>query len=266
MVSLYVSVLGMSSFAQAAVPREQITQWMNTQLSSLLTEEAFTRFAKKYIHYQSENQVSVLVKPEEIQIKNEKYTLGLAIKAVKVDLPMDKVKRILSTPKLYQSIYNIDAPADLGFLPDFSSFRARIFKKIPVLSNQDYVLDYKPTQVGETWFLRAKLHKDNEDFALRDNLTMVNTTTANSVVVNNIASQSDKTTQIIEVSYVYILNTLARLAGPQTRKIMQTEIRKAALAFACICDNEEIKKSEERSEVFNTLISAAAKDCWKKQI
>ena len=190
--------------------------------------------------------LNVTVTKQNIMIDGKKWTLGKGSIRVLIKAPIDKVKRLLTSPVHFQSIYNLDAPCtvdeDLKVKAHLKSshsgdFLARIYKRVPVFEDQDYVLSYKSFQKDSFWFQRASLVKDLKNFALRDSI--------------QILQSVDKDTTIFrEISLLYLRRWYLRLLGPQVRGVVKKELQKVAKSFKCIAESS------------NKDLQVISKECW----
>ena len=194
-----------------------------------------------------EPPVVVNVDKKEVEVEGETFTLGKGHFQIFIKAPMTTVVSLLRTTEDYQLIYNLDEPAHLEKVGE-EDHRARIFKKLPIVSNQDYVLSYKMKSEGARKLQRATLVKDNEDFALREILAVL-TPQENGVMYR-------------EISLIYILRWYLRALGPQVRSMTQSELYKLGHAFKCIAE-----KSASERKLFKTFPPEKKKElaqgCWE---
>lgn len=178
-----------------------------------------------------------------IQVSGESIVLGVGYRQVFIKAKLDRVKKILNDPTLFKSLYglteNADVPTDKRKIAATETdFQAHIFKKVPLIPNQDYVLGYTNSTDENIWFQRAKMVEDHENFAIRDNLKAV--------------EEVEDGVILREVSMVYVLKWWVRFFGPQMREVMTKELRKITDSMRCL--------SEGSAEITN----ASAGACWEK--
>lgn len=164
----------------------------------------------------------VRVRKEKLRLENGKtVSIGAAYSQVFIPAPMERVIRYLETPAWFRDIYNLDGAAPLGEGPgDTGCFQARIFKKIPLLPDQDFVLGFDRTWQGDMWVQRGRLVEDRKDFAVRDNL--------------KILEPRDGGVMYHEISLIYPRRWWARAAGPTFRRIMRKEVRNILKVLRCV--------------------------------
>jgi hypothetical protein len=235
--------------ALAAIPEKQITEGIGKKLDAIASAEKWKDFLNKSQELfpktsKSNDKTSVVVKKEELDIDGSFFTLGVGYRQTFIHAPLAKVKKILNSPELFKDLYGLDASSDVDDLNGKGKpeeriyFRARIFKTVPLIPNQDYVLDYTNSNEKGFWIQRAKLHKDNEHFALRDNLKVL--------------ESSDGGTIFREISMLYALKWYVRFFGPSVRKVMDEELAKITDSVRCLAERD------------GDPTNAAAADCWKK--
>src|SRR5690606_15004135 len=129
-----------------------------------------------------------------------------------------------ATPELFQKIYDLDAESTVAESePKQKSpkqFKARIFKKIPAIEDQDYVLEYTIIEKKPYTFIRAKLVEDRKKFALRDNLKVLEEN-ADGMVIR-------------EISHLYPLKWYERMLGPTDLSTMKKEHNKISVIEKCL--------------------------------
>ncbi len=216
----------------------ELDRWTSESQMRVLMEDAFTITRDK--------PLDVTVTKQNMKIDGKRWTLGRGSIRVLIKAPIDKVKKLLTSPSYFQSIYNLDAPCvineDIRKKADLTSsysgdFLARIYKRVPVFEDQDYILSYKSFQKDSFWFQRASLVKDLKNFALRDSI--------------QILQSVDKDTTIFrEISLLYLRRWYLRLLGPQVRGVVRKELRKVAKNFKCIAESS------------NENLQAISKECW----
>ena len=215
----------------------ELDKWTSKSQMQALMEEVSTI---------KDNPLTVTVTKQNMMIDGKRWTIGSSSMRVLIKAPIDKVKKLLTSPSHFQSIYNLDAPcivdevlkakAKLTSSPS-GDFLARIHKRVPVFEDQDYILSYKSFQKDSFWFQRASLVKDLKDFALRDSIQIVQ-------------SVDENTTIFREISLLYLQRWYLRLLGPQVRGVVRKELQKVAKSFKCIAESS------------NENLQAISKECW----
>ncbi|MCB0394921.1 MAG: hypothetical protein KDD25_10185 [Bdellovibrionales bacterium] len=227
-----------------ALPKEEILLKVGEKLESLINSQNWSQYVERHPNGFPANfeqsPVHVSVEAEDLEVNKESFTLGWGFQQIFIKAPTEIVISWLTNPSAFQSIYDLDGSSHPSSNVNPLNFVARIFKKVPVLADQDYSLAYTVSKSGPVWFQRAKLVKDETDFALRDNLKSV-------VAVNG-------GTLYREISMVYVLNWFVRMMGPTARKVMKDEITKTAKSMKCIF--------ESRSPLSERNIQSVSKQCW----
>ena len=216
----------------------ELDRWTSKSQMRVLMEDASTITRDK--------PLDVIVTKQNMMIDGKRWTLGKGSIRVLIKAPIDKVKKLLTSPSYFQSIYNLDAPCvvdenlrtKVNLKSSYSGdFLARIYKRVPVFEDQDYVLSYQSFQKDSFWFQRASLVKDLKNFALRDSI--------------QILQSVDKDTTIFrEISLLYLRRWYLRLLGPQVRGVVRKELQKVAKSFKCIAESS------------NENLQATSKECW----
>ncbi len=232
----------------AAVPEKLITENIAKKLDAISTPESWKAFVseneKLFPKIDKESgKAFVSVQREELNIDGASVTLGVGYRQILVKAPLAKIKRILNSPELFKSLYGLDAPANVDEVrgpanEPVKTFKARIYKQVPLVPNQDYTLEYSNTEGKDLFLQRAKLVKDNERFALRDNLTVLESVKEGTV--------------IREVSIIYALRWYVRFFGPSVREVTNKELVKISDSMKCLAE----LNSEPTEE--------SAADCWNK--
>lgn len=181
----------------------------------------------------------ILVRKERLILGGKSITIGAAYTQVLIRTPIKQLVRYLESPSWFRALYNLDADACMEGDTGQDAFRARIFKRVPLLPNQDFVLGFSSRQSEGFWFQRARLVEDRKGFAVRDNL--------------KILEAVEKGTVYREISFIYPRKWWARAGGPTFRKVMRRELKHLARALACIVEGHP------------ELDSEAAAECWERE-
>ena len=181
----------------------------------------------------------VLVRKEKLNLDGKSITIGASYTQLMIRVPVEWLIRYLESPQWFQALYNLDADARMeGGGGEDGRFHARIFKRVPLLPNQDFVLGFSSSQSGCFWFQRAQLVEDRKRFAVRDNLKILESVKGGTVYR--------------EISLIYPRRWWARAAGGSFRKVMRRELHRLARALKCVVEGNR------------ELDSAAAAECWEQ--
>lgn len=232
---------------------EKILKNFDERLKKLTTKakwQSYVRNNKIYWPDLTENSpTSTIVIKEDLKIDNDVYPIGVGNREAFIKTTLSKFKTFLNSPQLYQFAYGLDAPANApervppttdSPLKSPHEFLTRIFKKVPGIEDQDYTLKNKLTQEKGILFVRASLLEDRKQFALRDNLKVLEEVPGGVV--------------IREISIVYPLRWYVRLFYGATIDIMKKEMTKISLSEKCILENDP-------KSILNPETS---KKCWDK--
>jgi hypothetical protein len=227
---LFVLLFGISLHAK--VPEKEILDIFDKRLNDLANPESFktlTQNLKVFPDPTKENPTMVVEK-EELVLDGETFTLAVGYRQVATakgtQSKANFLKSLWAAPELFQKIYNLDGEskvADAELTKDH--FKARVYKKVPGIEDQDYILDYTFTYQKPYTFIRAKLDKDQKGFALRDNLKVLEETPDGLI--------------IREISYLYPLRWYVRALGPTARKTMKTELNKVSVIEKCLVEESQ---------------------------
>ncbi len=227
---IHVLLLGGSLSSASSSVEETILKKTDLRFKQISTSIGWKRFVqnkkKFFVEPNPNSPIQVSVEKEELETFDETFTLGWGYQQIYIKAPLSKVKKLLQSPLAYQALYNLDGEVNTNTSFTPKNFTARIFKKVPLLPNQDYTLKYTSKLDQNTWFQRAKQIDDKENFAIRDNLKAL-------------IPLSDSETLYREVSMVYVLKWYVRAMGPQMRQVMANELKKTAKAFKCIAEGRK---------------------------
>lgn len=215
-----------ASLAYAKVPEKEILEVFNQRLTELSTPENFKKFIEEKTNLfpdATKENPSMAVEREELKVNDETFTLAIGYRQVAMQGKADFMKSLWSAPELFQKLYNLDGESKVEDPNSTKThFKARVYKKVPAIEDQDYVLDYEIFHKKPYTFVRAKLDKDNKGFALRDNLKVLEET-KNGLIVR-------------EISYLYPLRWYVRALGPTARKTMKSELNKVSMIEKCLSE------------------------------
>ncbi len=214
--------------------RTAVMELFDLRLSELAGVEAFDNFVNAHPDYfpamSAERPVHAVVEKEHVRIGRKKIKIGTSYLQVFMKAEPAYVRQMMESPHWYKDIYDLDRDATMGSVGEDGSFEAHIFKKVPVIPNQDYILTFSCETHGDFWFQRATLLEDRKDFALRDNL--------------KILQPVDGGVVYREVSFVYPLGWLARALSGMARKTMIKELKIMGNALKCIAEKGAPFESE----------------------
>lgn len=164
--------------ALAKVPPEKILAEIDKILSPLQTENGRLIFFKDHPGLcgkvdKTNLKGFVSVEPQVLKIDKEVLNFGLSCRAIYIEAPPSKVISTIDNPLFFQSLYGLNKTAELGPKSKDGIYEARVFKLVPGVETQDYILKYTPHQEKLIWFERATQIKDDAGFALRDNFKIV---------------------------------------------------------------------------------------------
>jgi hypothetical protein len=230
---LILIALLIGNFCYAKIPEKEILDIFNERLNSLANPKSFHEFVDLHQNLFPDPlkvNPSMEVEREELKLNDETFTLAIGYRQVATKSgTKDKaafLKSLWATPELFQKVYNLDGESKVPDTDDIKDsknrFKARVFKKVPGIEDQDYILDYTITHQYPYTFIRAKLDKDQKGFALRDNLKVLEETKDGLI--------------IREISYLYPLRWYVRALGPTARKTMKTELNKISLIEKCLVE------------------------------
>lgn len=222
-----------------ASTEKKLQKYFDETIEAISTAKGWSDFLKQKTEAfptVDKSKTFVKVEKEEIKIDGETFTIGIGYRQALINTSFEKIKRILNSPELFKNLFFLDKTAVIDETykeitkqeKDQETFRARIFKSVPLISNQDYVLEYKNFKDQDYWFQRARLVKDAENFAVRDNIKVLENT-ENGIVFR-------------EVSYVYVLRWYVRAMGPSMRSIMHKEMIPITNSLKCLAEKEEVSE------------------------
>lgn len=229
---LLLIVFLIGSNLHARVPEKEILDIFNQRLDDLANPEAFKKFVEEHTNLFpdfSKVNPSMEVEREELKLLDDKFTLAIGYRQVATDsgtnTKADFLKSLWASPELFQKVYNLDGESKVvseDIKVTKNRFKARVYKKVPAIEDQDYILDYTITHKKPYTFIRAKLDVDQKGFALRDNLKVLEETKDGLV--------------IREISYLYPLRWYVRALGPTARSTMKTELNKISVIEKCLVE------------------------------
>ncbi len=192
---------------------------MDNKLTELTDPVKFKEFIQKnpelFPGVSPKKPSQIVIKREEWKIGDQTFVLSNGYRQLFIEgLNSKFLKELWSTPELFPKIYQLDKSAVIpGFKNTKTHYQARIYKKIPIIADQDYTLDYQVTEKpGSPYFVRARLVKDHGEFALRDNFKSLEETPDGMVIT--------------VIDFIYPLSSIVRALGPTVRGTLKDELRK----------------------------------------
>jgi hypothetical protein len=159
--------------AEASFPTTKITEEMNKFLNPFLKKSGWKSFVNTHPDSTDGNQPFVGTEDLKIKVDDENYVIGLGYRTVFISATPKTIVGIIDNPIFFQSLYGLDKPATVAATKADGTYQARIFKLVPGIETQDFTLDYQGHWDGDSWIGQAKLFKDEKDFALRNNIKIV---------------------------------------------------------------------------------------------
>lgn len=219
---------------------QDILRYFDSRLSYLTCAETIRKFVDRNAHvfpqFSREQPISIRVEKKKVKINRKKVSVGISYVQVYIEAPSEYVQMLLETPEWFQALYSLDRSAYMGPRAADGTFKARIYKKVPVIPNQEFVLSFSSTTSGDMWFQRGRLLEDRGNFALRDNLKILEPVQGGVVYR--------------EISFVYPLKWWARALSSVVQGTMRKELKQMARAFKC---------TAEKSHPFT---EEKATSCW----
>lgn len=227
--SLVVLALGLlvGPWAQGSKNQEKLVEKMDEIISPLESYSGWKNLAKlspkTLVKLSAKNPGPVIsVEEREVELDGKTYTIGFGIHSVFIAAGPKTVVQILTEPRYFHKLFDLDKAADQ--FPDRkkNSFRARIYKLVPGIETQDYVLSYRGKWKGTRWIQRARQLRDESGFALRDNIKIIEPVKGGSIHR--------------EVSIIYPLRWWARLFNGVMQKVTRRELAKVSGAIKCVAE------------------------------
>lgn len=219
----------------------RLQKTMEQKLDQLVDIEKFKNFVKDNPEYfpgvSAKKPTSLIVKREEWILDNEKYPLSNGYRQIFIEGSPQTLKDLWTSPDLFSKVYELDSDGKVdGSKNTKKRFQARIYKKVPIVADQDYTLDYEVTEKEKLVFVRARLVKDNGEFALRDNFKVIEPVEGGMIVT--------------VVDYIYPLSGIVRALGPVVRNTLRDELQKLNLLEKCFVEQGKVFPPAE--EIFKT--------------
>lgn len=169
---------------------------------------------------------SMVVDKDKLMINDVTYSSFVGYRQVLIKGKPEILKALWTMPELFQKAYGLDDTSKVDGPSSKDSFKARIFKKVPAIEDQDYTLRYTITEQKPFTFVRAKLDHDKNDFALRDNLKVLEETVDGLLVR--------------EISYLYPKKWYVNALGAVARSTMKTELNKISFIEKCLVEESNV--------------------------
>lgn len=224
-----VLLIGSFAFADEAPkkqpPVEKILARITKSLDGISDPETFKVFIdknKKYFPDYKMTNPSIEVGKDKLVHNDVTYSSYVGYRQVLIKGNKKTLMSLWTTPELFQKIYALDDSSKVDGAFTKSHFKARIFKKVPAIEDQDYILEYKVTEHGPYTFIRAKLDSDKADFALRDNLKVL--------------EETEDGLLVREISYLYPKKWYVNALGAVVQSMMKKEINKVSVVEKCLVE------------------------------
>ena len=236
----FVILMTVSVLAESGKVEKIRTAFSERLEAVYLRDEEFDVFRKRYpeLFPVDPDPPWILVRKEKMNLDGKSITIGASYIQLTIHVPMERLIRYLESPQWFQALYNLDADACVEGGCGEGRFHARIFKRVPLIPNQDFVLGFSSCQSGCFWFQRAQLVEDRKKFAVRDNLKILESVQGGTVYR--------------EISLIYPRRWWARAAGATFRKVMRRELHRLVKALQCVVEGKR------------ELDPAAAAECWEQ--
>ncbi len=217
----------------------------------LLNKDAWQKYVrdnkKLFPPIENKSQIDVVIQKEKVSFKdNKEKTLSIDVSSRQffIPVPLEKAKETLSKPSLFQHMYGLDGPSQVG-TPEYEKkggfsiqFQAHIIKTLPIIPDQDYILSYKWSQDKGLWFQHVTQVKEASPFALRSTLIVL--------------EPYQQGTLVREVGIVYLKSALLKALGGPIRSMLKSELKKLSKSFKCtVTSTDHLSKD-------------IAKKCWEK--
>ena len=192
---------------------------------------------------EDKTQIYVVINKEKISFKEKTLSIDVSSRQFFIPAPLEKAKETLSKPSLFEHMYGLDGPSQIGASQydggdHLIEFKAHILKTLPIIPDQDYILNYKWSQDKELWFQNVTQVKENSPFALRSTLIVL--------------EPYQQGTLFREVGIVYLKSALLRALGGPIRTMVKGELKKLSKSFKCtVTSTDHLNKK-------------IAKKCWEE--
>jgi hypothetical protein len=221
---------------------QDILGYFDSRLSHLTCCEAFREFVDQNNHIfpqlSGEQPISVRVEKKKVIINQKKVSVGISYVQVYIEAPLEYIQTLLETPEWFQALYSLDRSAYIGPRAVDGTFKARIYKKVPVIPNQEFILSFSSITSGSIWFQRGRLLEDRGNFALRDNLKILEPVQGGVVYR--------------EISFVYPLKWWARALSSVVQGTMKKELKQMARALKCTAEKSHPFTEEKAASCWAT--------------
>lgn len=225
-LTIFWGFLALTRSAAATIPTAKITEEMDKQVSVLLTRAGWISYIQAHPELFKDTQIEKdpFVNTEDLHVKidNDDYTVGVGARSIYISAPPKVVVSVIDNPKFFQSLYGLDKPADTFPLKSDGSYEARIFKVVPGIETQDFILNYQGHWEKDAWIGLAKMVEDKRGFALRTNIKIVAPKGTGSIYH--------------EVALFYPLRWWMRLFHGAVQSVTRSEMTKLNKAIKCAAE------------------------------
>lgn len=219
---------------------QHILKNFNARLDKLATAQAWTKFINEnpnvFPPISPDSKPSTVVTSEVLAIDNDTFTIGIGHTQSFAKTKFETYRDFLNSPQLFQFAYGLDGPSKVND-PVGGMFLGRLQKKVPGIEDQDFTLQYRGRQIENFYFVRAPLSEDKKNFALRDNLKVLEKVSGGVIAR--------------EISIVYPLRWWVRAMSGTMKKLMKKEMTKVSQSEKCLTESENLQPE-------------TAKLCWQK--
>ena len=137
---IIIPLLLLSPFiSDANIQQDKVTKAMVVELNKWTSKSQIQALMEETSTMSRDKPVNVTVIKQSIIVDGKKWTLGKGSVRVLIKAPIDRVKKLLTSPSHFQSIYNLDAPCIVdenlkvkanSKLSHSGDFLARIYKRV----------------------------------------------------------------------------------------------------------------------------------------
>ena len=217
--------------ARASIPVDAISEKMAKIIEPLESQEGFRKFVQEHSQEFFEvSETNALPQPPVedyiIKIGAESYRLGMGFRSIYILATPKIVVSIVDDPQYFQALYGLDKPADIFQRRPDGTFDGLVFKLVPGVETQEYILHYSSHWEDSAWIQRAKQIKDERNFAIRDNIKYL--------------FPQGTGTVFREVSLLYPLRWWARLFPSKVRSVTSHELAKLNAAIKCAAEKVQL--------------------------
>ncbi len=131
------------------------------------------KYKRQWGSQNSKNPFLATVDELEMKEKGSSYFVGIGLRSVFINAPPKTVVSIVNDPHFFQALFGLDKTSIVEEPKEVNHYQSRVFKLVPGIETQDFILQHDGQWEGDFWIQRAKLVRDEKGFALRDNIKIV---------------------------------------------------------------------------------------------